>query len=53
MFYRNGLWNNKRGENVYDSGAPFYQIYQCKDGKYLSVGAVDKIVYFKFIQVFI
>lgn len=48
---RNGLWNNPRGENIYDSGAPFYNIYQCKDKKYLTVGAVERITYSKFIQV--
>lgn len=25
------------GENVLDGGAPFYDLYQCKDGKWMSV----------------
>jgi alpha-methylacyl-CoA racemase len=37
-----GLWNNDRGTNILDGGAPFYQIYATKDGGYLAVGAIEE-----------
>jgi len=30
-----------RGENVLDTGAPWYNVYETKDGKYVSVGAIE------------
>jgi len=40
-FIHNGikgeLWNKPRGENLLDSGAPFYRAYKCGD-EYVSVG---------------
>jgi alpha-methylacyl-CoA racemase len=30
-----------RGENVLDSGAFFYDVYECKDGKYVSLAAIE------------
>lgn len=52
FFYRNSTWNYKRGENVYDSGAPFYNIFQCKDDKYITVAATERLCFVKMIQVF-
>ena len=36
-----GLLSSKRGENVLDSGAYFYETYQCLDGKFISVAAIE------------
>lgn len=36
-----GLWPNERGSNLFDSGAPFYDTYECADGRYVAVGAVE------------
>ncbi|TPX37163.1 hypothetical protein SmJEL517_g00895 [Synchytrium microbalum] len=36
-----GGWPNPRGENMLDSGAPFYDVYKTKDGKFMSVGAIE------------
>jgi alpha-methylacyl-CoA racemase len=36
-----GVWKNQRGVNILDSGAPFYDVYRTKDGKYLAVGALE------------
>jgi len=36
-----GAWRDERGVNVLDGGAPFYDVYQAKDGKYLAVGALE------------
>ena len=36
-----GAWRDERGVNVLDGGAPFYDVYRTKDGKYLAVGALE------------
>jgi crotonobetainyl-CoA:carnitine CoA-transferase CaiB-like acyl-CoA transferase len=36
-----GLWRMERGTNILDSGAPFYEVYQCKDDKWISVSAIE------------
>jgi alpha-methylacyl-CoA racemase len=36
-----GLFNTERGTNILDSGAPFYDVYSCSDGKYLSVAPIE------------
>lgn len=35
------LWNKPRGENLLDGGCPWYAVYQCKDGGYMAVGALE------------
>jgi crotonobetainyl-CoA:carnitine CoA-transferase CaiB-like acyl-CoA transferase len=36
-----GLWSDQRGSNVLDSGAPFYDVYACADGRYVSVAPIE------------
>jgi alpha-methylacyl-CoA racemase len=36
-----GQWQGGRGGNLLDSGAPFYDVYACADGRYMSVGALE------------
>jgi alpha-methylacyl-CoA racemase len=43
--FSQGSWSDERGVNVIDSGAPWYDVYKTKDGKYLSVGAIEKRFY--------
>jgi alpha-methylacyl-CoA racemase len=40
-----GGWTNERGANMLDGGAPFYGTYQCKDGKWISVGSLEPQFY--------
>ncbi|TRM64847.1 CoA-transferase family III domain-containing protein [Schizophyllum amplum] len=47
------LFTGKRGENLLDGGAPFYAIYICKDGGYMSVGCLEPQFYAEFIRRFI
>ena len=35
-----GMWG-ERGTNVFDTGAWFYETYECADGEYVSVGSVE------------
>ena len=34
-------WSQPRGQNLLDSGSPFYDVYQCRDGGYVAVGALE------------
>ncbi|MBA4025063.1 MAG: carnitine dehydratase [Gordonia sp.] len=34
-------WDDQRGLNVTDGGAPFYAVYETADGEYMSVGAME------------
>lgn len=36
-----GRHNAPRGENLLDSGAYFYEVYECADGEYVSVAAIE------------
>ena len=40
-----GGWSGPRGENLFDGGAPYYGVYQCADGGWLSVGAIEPKFY--------
>lgn len=40
-----GMMSHERGTNITDSGAPFYDAYECSDGKWVSIGAVEKKFY--------
>jgi alpha-methylacyl-CoA racemase len=36
-----GLWNEGRGSNLLDGGAPFYATYVCADGRHVAVAALE------------
>ena len=36
-----GMWKDERGANILDGGAPYYDSYECADGKYVAVGALE------------
>jgi alpha-methylacyl-CoA racemase len=38
---RAGMWTDERGENALDSGAPWYDVYETSDHKYVSIGAIE------------
>ncbi len=40
-FRAQGLWADERGTNALDGGAPFYDTYPCRDGRYVAVGAIE------------
>jgi len=39
--YAAGLWREDRGTNANDSGSHFYQVYECADGLWVSVAAIE------------
>ncbi|KAF9046908.1 CoA-transferase family III [Hymenopellis radicata] len=40
----------RRGENLLDGGSPFYNIYTCKDGKWMSVGCLEPQFFASFLS---
>ncbi len=38
-------WSETRGENLLDSGAPWYDTYETKDGKYVAIGSIEPKFY--------
>nr|WP_314075416.1 CaiB/BaiF CoA-transferase family protein [uncultured Roseococcus sp.] len=36
-----GMWNTERGTNLLESGAPFYDCYECADGRWVSVAPIE------------
>lgn len=44
-FVQSGTWRTERGTNIVDSGAPFYDVYETADGKWLSVAAMEPHFY--------
>lgn len=40
-----GLWNDRRVDNMVDGGAPFYDTYRCADGGFVAVGAIEPQFY--------
>lgn len=44
-FQQRGLWTDERGANLVDGGAPYYGCYECADGRYVAVGAMEPPFY--------
>ncbi|MCK9515243.1 MAG: CaiB/BaiF CoA-transferase family protein [Ottowia sp.] len=40
-----GQWNNRRGTNLLDGGAHFYDTYACADGRWVAIGAIEPQFY--------
>jgi alpha-methylacyl-CoA racemase len=45
-----GVWAGGRGENLLDSGAPFYDAYATSDGEYVAVGALEPAFYAQLLR---
>ncbi|MEO8297784.1 MAG: CaiB/BaiF CoA-transferase family protein [Burkholderiales bacterium] len=48
---RAGLLNQERGTNHIDSGAHFYEVYECADGKWVSIAPVEDKFYQQLLKV--
>ncbi|MGH8504372.1 MAG: CaiB/BaiF CoA transferase family protein [Stenotrophobium sp.] len=40
-----GAFNDQRGTNLLDTGAPFYEVYETRDGRYISIGSIEPQFY--------
>jgi len=45
-----GNWKQERGTNLLDTGAPFYDVYETSDAKYMGVGAIEPQFYDELIR---
>ncbi|MCP9965578.1 CaiB/BaiF CoA transferase family protein [Actinomadura madurae] len=45
-----GLWEDRRGVNMLDTGAPWYDVYETADGLHMAVGAIEPQFYAEFLR---
>ena len=45
-----GIWG-ERGTNMLDTGAPFYDVYECADGEYISLGSIEPQFYSELMRI--
>ncbi len=45
-----GAWQDVRGANTLDTGAPYYEVYECADGRFLAVGALEPQFYAELVR---
>jgi len=45
-----GLWSAPPGHNLLDTGAPFYEVYTCADGREIAVGALEPRFYAELLR---
>jgi alpha-methylacyl-CoA racemase len=43
-------WEDRRGVNALDTGAPFYEVYETADGGYMAVGAIEPQFYAELVH---
>lgn len=49
-FRAQGIWEDERGSNFADGGAPFYDAYECADGEYISIGSIEPQFYAQLME---
>lgn len=49
-FLAAGLWREERGANLLDSGAPFYDTYECADGRHVAVACLEPQFFAEFCR---
>jgi alpha-methylacyl-CoA racemase len=45
-----GFWTDQRASNFLDTGAPHYEVYECADGRWLAVGALEPQFYAELVR---
>ena len=48
--YAAGIWKAERGTNPTDSGSHFCEVYECADGKWVSVAPVENKFYLELLE---
>jgi alpha-methylacyl-CoA racemase len=49
-FIKAGSWSEARGDNILDTGAPWYDVYETKDRRYVSIGSIETRFYEELLQ---
>ncbi len=50
-FRQQGQWEDQRGHNLVDGGAPYYGCYETADGRHVAVGAIEPQFYAALLSV--
>ena len=45
-----GRWRDEAGVNFADTGSPFYEVYECADGRFVGVGAIEGPFYGELLE---
>jgi alpha-methylacyl-CoA racemase len=45
-----GIWQDERGTNLLDTGAHFYDVYETRDGKHVSIGSIEPQFYAELLE---
>ena len=45
-----GRWRDEAGVNFADTGSPFYDVYECADGRFVGVGAIEGPFYGELLE---
>ena len=45
-----GVWSDQRGENILDTGAHYYNVYETRDGKYVAIGSIETKFYAELLR---
>ncbi|MEV4140842.1 CaiB/BaiF CoA-transferase family protein [Dactylosporangium sp. NPDC049742] len=46
-----GRWSGERASNLLDGGCPYYDVYTCADGRWISFGAIEERFYRNALEV--
>ena len=49
-FLASGFWSAERGTNLLDTGSHFYDVYECADGEYISLGSIEPQFYAELLR---
>jgi alpha-methylacyl-CoA racemase len=50
-FDAQGMWSPQRESNLLDGGAHFYDVYETRDGKYISIGPIEPQFYALLVEI--
>lgn len=50
-FMAAGIWQDQRGSNLLDSGAPFYDTYETADGKHVAIACLEPRFFAEFVRI--
>ncbi len=45
-----GRWTDERGDNILDTGAHYYNVYETSDGKYIGIGSIESKFYAELLR---
>jgi alpha-methylacyl-CoA racemase len=48
--HASGMWTNNHGENILDTGAHFYDVYETKEGEYVAIGSIEPKFYAELLR---